>query len=143
MPGRTSSRGLPRPGSFAIASMASLTSLRYSRAWMIPQRSFVYARTSTMSRLARAERITRIMRELRSQPHRGVDLGHELVYGALDALSSVELGDADVQRLAERVARLVASDLWTCSRPWYDGGRSIRDRCQASLDRLAPGRVIL
>ena len=49
-----------------------------------------------ISRLACAERITRIVRELGSQPDRGVDLGHEFVDGALGAPSSVELGDAHV-----------------------------------------------
>jgi hypothetical protein len=56
----------------AIVSMASLRSLRYSRAWRIPQRSFVYARTSMISRLACAERITRIIARAteRAQPRR-------------------------------------------------------------------------
>jgi hypothetical protein len=119
-----------------------LMSLRYSRAWTIPQRSFVYARTSITSRLACGERITRIMRELWTQPNRGVDLSHELVDGTFYALPSVELGDAHVQRLAKLVAHPVAGDLWT-RRPRYDRRRSIRDRSQPPLDRLAPGRVIL
>src|SRR5258708_3720498 len=96
-----------------------------------------------ISRCACAERITRIMRELRGEPNSGVDLGHELVDGALDALSSVELGDAHVQRLAERVTHLVAGDWLTRSWRWYDRRRSIRDRSHAPLDRLAPCRVIL
>src|SRR5215510_1687161 len=123
MPGRTSSRGLPQLGSFAIASMASLRSLRYSRAWMIPQRCLVYARTSMMSRFACAERITRMIRELRGQPNSSVDLGHELVDGALDASSLVEFGNANVQRLAEFVAHLVAGDRWTRGWPRYDRRR--------------------
>src|SRR3954468_9928761 len=78
------------------------------RAGRFIQRSFVYAKTSTMSGVACGDRMTRArVGCLWFETDFREDFVHELFRGGLHALARVELGDAHVERLAEHGELLV------------------------------------
>src|SRR5271166_3524348 len=92
-----------------MRTRASRIRSAYSRACSTPHRSFVCRSTSTMSRFARGDRMSRAMpaQRLPVEAHFGADLRQELVGGGFDAEARIELRHPFVDRLAKHRSLLL------------------------------------